>query len=222
MMLPTSFARVCSRFWSWLISPSLLFASVMVSFPAFLFQKKLVVLVAEVSVFFLLALSRRGKLRLLPSILMIAGITFFALFSPHGQVYARWGAFTITAGALEAGLTRGFTLAGMVFLSQLALSPQLHLPGKMGGFVVAMFSLLDKLTKERLVFSKKKKLVGLTELMTTLDTHLYQVYWNEGQEGEAKDKAHGTKSKKEERQFTMQGIVAASLFSGILYVLLFV
>ena len=30
------------------------------------------------------------------------------------------------------------------------------------------------------------------------------------------------KSKKEECQFTVQGIVAASLFSGILYVLLFV
>lgn len=222
MKLPTSFARVCSRFWSWLISPSLLFASVMVSFPAFLFQKKLVVLVAEVSVFFLLALSRRGKLRLLPSILMIAGITFFALFSPHGQVLVRWGRFSVTAGALEAGLSRGLTLAGMVFLSQLALSPQLHLPGKLGGFVVDMFGLLDKLTKERLVFSKEKKRARIKELMSTLDAHLYQVYWNEGQEGEAKDKAHGTKSKKEERQFTMQGIVAASLFSGILYVLLFV
>lgn len=222
MKLASSFARGCSRFWSWLISPSLLFASVMVSFPAFLFQKKLVVLVAEVSVFFLLALSRRGKLRLLPSILMIVGITFFALFSPHGQVLARWGAFTITAGALEAGLTRGFTLAGMVFLSQLALSPQLQLPGRLGSFVVNMFSLLDKLTKERLVFNKKKKLVGLTALMTTLDAHLYQVYWNGEQAGEAEDKAQGTKSKKEESKLTVQGIVAACLFSGILYLLLFV
>lgn len=222
MKLPTSFARVCSRFWSWLISPSLLFASVMVSFPAFLFQKKLVVLAVEALIFFLLALSRRGKLRLLPSILMIAGITFFALFSPHGQVLVRWGGFSVTAGALEAGLSRGLTLAGMVFLSQLALSPQLHLPGKLGGFVVDMFGLLDKLTKERLAFSKEKKRARIKELMSTLDAHLYQVYWNEGQEREAKDKAHGTKSKKEERQFTVQGIVAASLFSGILYILLFV
>ena len=59
MKLPTSFARVCSRFWSWLISPSLLFASAMLSFPAFLFQKKLVVLAVEALIFFLLALSRR-------------------------------------------------------------------------------------------------------------------------------------------------------------------
>lgn len=220
MKLPSSFDRVCSRFWSWLISPSLLFITVMVSFPAFLFQKKLVVLVVEVSVFFLLALSRRGKLRLLPSILMVVGITFFALFSPHGQVLVRWGGFSVTAGALEAGLTRGFTLAGMVFLSQLALSPQLHLPGKLGGFVVAMFSLLDKLTKERLVFNKKKKLVGLTELMTTLDTHLYQVYWNTEQDGEARERAQTSEAQQTEGKITVQGIVAASLFSGILYAVL--
>ena len=161
MKLPSSFAGACSRFWSWLISPSLLFASVMVSFPAFLFQKKLMVLLVEAVVFFLLAVTRRGKLRLLPSILMIAGITFFALFSPHGQVLARWGKFSVTSGALEAGLIRGLTLAGMVFLSQLAVSPQLHLPGKLGGFVVDMFSLLDKLTQQRLVLRKEKKFVGM-------------------------------------------------------------
>ena len=80
MKLPPSLASVCSRFWSWLISPSLLFVTVMVSFPAFLFQKKLMVLLVEAVVFFLLAVTRRGKLRLLPSILMIAVITFFALF----------------------------------------------------------------------------------------------------------------------------------------------
>lgn len=222
MKLPTAFARVCSRFWSWLISPSLLFASVMVSFPAFLFQKKLMVLAVEALVFFLLALTRRGKLRLLPSILMIVGITFFALFSPHGQVLARWGAFTITAGALEAGLTRGFTLAGMVFLSQLALSPQLHLPGKLGSFVVDMFGLLDKLTKEGLVFSKDKKFVGIKELMSTLDAHLYQVYWSDGQEGKALEQKQVAEIPLSEKNITVRGIIVAGLFSGILYFLLFV
>ena len=220
MKLPPSLAGACSRFWSWLISPSLLFASVMVSFPAFLFQKKLVVLAVEALIFFLLALSRRGKLQLLPSILMIAGITFFALFSPHGQVLVRWGRFSVTAGALEAGLSRGLTLAGMVFLSQLALSPQLHLPGKLGSFVVDMFTLLDKLTKERLVFSKRKGLVGLTELMSTLDAHLYQVYWNEGQEDAVQDRAQATEVQQTEGKITMQGIAAALILPLALYLTL--
>lgn len=222
MKLPSSFAGACSRFWSWLISPSLLFASVMVSFPAFLFQKKLMVLLVEAVVFFLLAVTRRGKLRLLPSILMIAGITFFALFSPHGQVLARWGKFSVTSGALEAGLSRGLTLAGMVFLSQLAVSPQLHLPGKLGGFVVDMFSLLDKLTQQRLVLRKEKKFVGMKALMSTLDEHLYQVYWNEGQNHEVQDKVQSTKSLQVEGKIMVRGIVAASVFPGILYFLLFV
>lgn len=222
MKLPPSLASVCSRFWKWLISPSLLFVTVMVSFPAFLFQKKLLILAVEAFVFFLLALSRRGKLRLLPSILMIAGITFFALFSPHGQVLARWGRFSVTTGALEAGLIRGLSLAGMVFLSQLALSPQLHLPGKLGSFVVDIFGLLDKLTQQRLVFSKDKKFVGIKELMSTLDKHLYQVYWNEGGEGLVLEQKQVAEIQLSEKNITVRGIVAASLFSGILYFLLFV
>lgn len=222
MKLPSSLARVFNRFWQWLISPSLLFVTVMVSFPAFLFQKNLMVLVIEVLVFFLLALTRRGKLRLLPSILMIAGITFFALFSPHGQVLARWGRFSVTTGALEAGLTRGLTLAGMVFLSQLALSPQLHLPGKLGGFVVDMFGLLDKLTKEGLMVKKDKKFVGIKRLITSLDEHLYQVYWSEVQEGQVLEQKQAPEIQLPERTITVQGIVVASLFSGILYFLLFV
>ena len=222
MKLPSALASICSRFWKWLISPSLLFVTVMVSFPAFLFQKKLMVLVAEAFVFFLLALTRRGKLRLLPSILMIAGITFFALFSPHGQVLARWGRFSVTTGALEAGLIRGLSLAGMVFLSQLALSPQLHLPGKLGSFVVDMFGLLDNLTKEGLVFSKDKKFVGIKELMSILDEHLYQVYWSDGQEGKALEQKQVAKIPLSEKNITVRGIIVAGLFSGILYFLLFV
>ena len=180
------------------------------------------VLVAEAFVFFLLALTRRGKLRLLPSILMIAGITFFALFSPHGQVLARWGRFSVTTGALEAGLIRGLSLAGMVFLSQLALSPQLHLPGKLGSFVVDMFGLLDNLTKEGLVFSKDKKFVGIKELMSILDEHLYQVYWSDGQEGKALEQKQVAKIPLSEKNITVRGIIVAGLFSGILYFLLFV
>ena len=220
MKLPTSFARVCSRFWSWLISPSLLFASAMLSFPAFLFQKKLVVLAVEALIFFLLALSRRGKLRLLPSILMIAGITFFALFSPHGQVLVRWGRFSVTAGALEAGLSRGLTLAGMVFLSQLALSPQLHLPGKLGSFVVDMFTLLDKLTRERLSFSKEKKRARIKELAAALDARLYRVYWSAGQEDAVQDRAQATEVQQTEGKITMQGIVAALILPLALYLTL--
>ena len=190
MSLPPHLAAVSRRFWDWLISPSLLFATVVLSFPAFLFQKNLAVLSSEAAIFFLLALARRGRLRLLPSILMIAGITFFSLFSPHGQVLLRLGGLAITEGAIETGLTRGITLAGMVFLSQLTLNPQVRLPGRIGAFVVDVFSVLEGLAGSPLgieVQDKKKGWQGLAQtarsLISALDNRLYQAYWPQLQAG---------------------------------------
>lgn len=230
MKLPQPLAESCRRFWNWLVSPSLLFAAVMLAFPAFLFQKNLTVLVGEAAAFFFLALSRRGRLRLLPSILMIAGITIFSLFSPHGQVLVRLGKLAITTGALEAGLRRGVTLAGMVFLSQLAVSPQVRLPGRMGAFVVDMFSLLDTLGSQPLELRKggrkeagagglsggedeKKDLAGV---MKALDNRLYQVYWQREEKTAGSVRQEGVVRS----HLTGRGIVATLAWLGILYSLL--
>ncbi|MBR2363317.1 MAG: hypothetical protein IKA80_11855 [Spirochaetaceae bacterium] len=217
MKLPRRLAASCHRFWSWLISPSLLFAAVMLSFPAFLFQKNVMVLVGEATAFFFLALSRRGKLRLLPSLLMIAGITFFSLLSPHGQVVARWGTLAITTGALEAGLHRGVTLAGMVFLSQLAVSPQVRLPGRLGAFVVDMFGVLEQLVGKQQEFRQAlRKKDGAGGVMAALDSRLYQVYWQ-------REKKEPDSIRDEDMvrcHFTGRGIVVMLAWLGMLYSLL--
>ena len=217
MKLPQPLAELCHRFWSWLISPSLLFAAVMLAFPAFLFQKNLTVLAGEAAAFFFLALTRRGKLRLLPSLLMIAGITFFSLLSPHGQVVARWGTLTITTGALETGLRRGVTLAGMVFLSQLAVSPQVGLPGRVGAFVVDMFGVLDQLVGKQQEFRQAlRKKDGAGGVMAALDQRLYQVYWQ-------REKKEPDSIRDEDMvrcHFTGRGIVVMLAWLGMLYSLL--
>lgn len=217
MKLPQPLAELCHRFWSWLISPSLLFAAVMLAFPAFLFQKNLTVLAGEAAAFFFLALTRRGKLRLLPSLLMIAGITFFSLLSPHGQVVARWGTLAITTGALEAGLRRGVTLAGMVFLSQLAVSPQVGLPGRVGAFVVDMFGVLEQLVGKQQEFRqalRKKDRAG--GVMAALDQRLYQVYWNrEEKEAESVQVADTGR-----RSLSVTGVIVGLVWLGFLYGLL--
>lgn len=217
MKLPQPLAASCHRFWSWLISPSLLFAAVMLAFPAFLFQKNVMVLVGEATAFFFLALTRRGKLRLLPSLLMIAGITFFSLFSPHGQVVARLGTLAITTGALEAGLHRGVTLAGMVFLSQLAVSPQVRLPGRVGAFVVDMFGVLDQLVGKQQEFRQAlRKKDGAGGVMAALDQRLYQVYWNREEK-----EADSIRDEDMVRcHFTGRGIVVMLAWLGMLYSLL--
>lgn len=217
MKLPRRLAASCHRFWSWLISPSLLFAAVMLAFPAFLFQKNLTVLAGEAAAFFFLALTRRGKLRLLPSLLMIAGITFFSLLSPHGQVVARWGTLAITTGALEAGLRRGVTLAGMVFLSQLAVSPQVGLPGRVGAFVVDMFGVLEQLVGKQQEFRQAlRKKDGAGGVMAALDQRLYQVYWQ-------REKKEPDSIRDEDMvrcHFTGRGIVVMLAWLGMLYSLL--
>ena len=217
MKLPRRLAASCHRFWSWLISPSLLFAAVMLAFPAFLFQKNVMVLVGEATAFFFLALSRRGKLRLLPSLLMIAGITFFSLFSPHGQVVARLGTLAITTGALETGLRRGVTLAGMVFLSQLAVSPQVGLPGRVGAFVVDMFGVLEQLVGKQQEFRQAlRKKDGAGGVMAALDQRLYQVYWQ-------REKKEPDSIRDEDMvrcHFTGRGIVVMLAWLGMLYSLL--
>lgn len=217
MKLPQPLAELCHRFWSWLISPSLLFAVVMLSFPAFLFQKNLTVLAGEAAAFFFLALTRRGKLRLLPSLLMIAGITFFSLLSPHGQVVARLGTLAITTGALEAGLHRGVTLAGMVFLSQLAVSPQVRLPGRLGAFVVDMFGVLDQLVGKQQEFRQALwKKDGAGGVVAALDQRLYQVYWQ-------REKKEPDSIRDEDMvrcHFTGRGIVVMLAWLGMLYSLL--
>lgn len=217
MKLPQPLAASCHRFWSWLISPSLLFAAVMLAFPAFLFQKNVMVLVGEATAFFFLALTRRGKLRLLPSLLMIAGITFFSLFSPHGQVVARLGTLAITTGALEAGLHRGVTLAGMVFLSQLAVSPQVRLPGRVGAFVVDMFGVLEQLVGKQQEFRQAlRKKDGAGGVMAALDQRLYQVYWNREEK-----EAESIRDEDMVRcHFTGRGIVVMLAWLGMLYSLL--
>lgn len=66
--------------------------------------------------------ARKGKVRLLPSLIMIAGLTALSLLSPSGKVLRVVGGFRLTRGALEAGLSKGLTLTGMLFASQVIFS----------------------------------------------------------------------------------------------------
>ena len=100
------------------------------------------ILLLEATLFFLLALTRRGKLRLFPTVIMILIVVFFSLLSPYGKILLRIGGdkgFAITFGALESGLRRGIRLAGMVFLSQLIISSKISLPGELGKFAILIF-----------------------------------------------------------------------------------
>lgn len=62
--------------------------------------------------------ARKGKVRLIPSVIMIASLTALSLLSPSGKVLHVIGSLRITQGAIETGLSKGLTLTGMLFASQ--------------------------------------------------------------------------------------------------------
>ena len=109
------------------------------------------------------------------------------------------------------------TLAGMVFLSQLAVSPQVRLPGRVGTFVVDMFGVLEQLVGKqqefRLALRKKD---GAGGVMAALDQRLYQVYWNR----EEKEPDSIRDEDMVRCHFTGRGIVVMLAWLGMLYSLL--
>lgn len=124
-----------------------------------------------VILFFILASIKRKKVKILPSILVTLTVTFFALLSPYGKILLTLGSFKITSDSLILGLRRSGILVGMVFLSQIIISPKIKLPGKLGKFLKQVFYWLKKLTEVRLKFKPKM-------IIETLDNRLCEI-WEE-------------------------------------------
>lgn len=136
---------------------------------AFLFVSDVRIKAVLTIAFFLAARIRRRKVRVLPSLIIIVTVTAAALLSPAGRVLVRIGSLPITLGALETGLSRAFTLVGMVFLSQYATSGTVKLPGKAGALLESVFGWFGALTATKLAFKKGK-------IISTLDEHLMKTY----------------------------------------------
>lgn len=137
-----------------------------------------IVLWGFVILFFILASIKRKKVRILPSVFITLTIVFFALLSQHGKVLLTFGSFRITSDSLFLGLRRSGILVGMVFLSQIIISPKLKLPGKAGKFLKQVFFWLEELTNVRLKFRPK-------HIIETLDNRLCEI-WPKEEESDEK------------------------------------
>ena len=146
MKLPKSIYSHTNHFFNEVCKAEVLFILALCCFPLYLFITSVKILWAIAGFFLLLSLLRRGKVRILPSIIITAGIVALALLSPSGKVLFSFKALKITDGALNNGLHRSAVLCGMVFLSQFSVSPKLHFPGKIGFFFGQMFKYFDQLT----------------------------------------------------------------------------
>ena len=156
------------------------FIAAMILFPIFLLHtlfvpknvsgivRVCIVWIFVAAFFTMAAIKKRGRIKVLPTIFMTIGITFFALLAPSGRVLLSLGKFRITLDSLLIGLHKSGILSGMVFLSQFAISPHLHLPGKAGIFLGQMFTTFDALTAKRLHFSRGRVIAALDSRLNEL------------------------------------------------------
>lgn len=114
------------------------------------FAKSIYIIYALLIGFAALVFIQKRQIKILPSIILIASITFFSLLTPYGRVLFSIGTFRITQGALEQGLLKGGRLCAMLFVSQFVLFQNVYIPGKIGRLFSKTISFVAKLNKTRL------------------------------------------------------------------------
>jgi len=174
------------------LNPSVLFVCTLLCLPGIVFQSSLVCLWIDVVLFAALTFLKKGRIRVVPPLLMCASIVFFNLLKTDGLVLFSVFSFKVTQGALKDGLHKSGILSAMVFVSQYGVSRFLHLPGKTGGFLSRVFFYFDKLSEQggkggAAVPKGAKKtfkpfsllLKSVTALMEKTDEHLLNVFFSE-------------------------------------------
>lgn len=129
-----------------------------------------------VLIFFILACIRCRRVRVVPSLVIIISVTFFALLSPSGEVLLTLGRLKVTLDSLLLGLRRSGILVGMVFLSRALISPQnndsfLKHFGKAGNKLTEVFFWLNLLTEKKFSFKKG-------HIIQQIDERLLEIWGN--------------------------------------------
>ena len=147
-----------------------LFTYSLLLLPALFFQKHLVFLFLDVALLICFAKIKGKHIRFLSNFFLLFGIIFFSLLSPQGKILFSFGKFSITLGALEIGLRKGLILLGMVYCSQVAISKNLSLPGKIGKFIGTVFSYFEEITSSPFTYTKTEGIIS------SIDTHILEAY----------------------------------------------
>ena len=127
--------------------------------PAFLFQVNLPVRVLQVLLFMGLALLSGRRLRPANLVGLSAGIVLMNLLIPFGKVLFSVGPLPVTLGALQSGLLKATTVAGLLYLSLFSIRSDLPLPGLFGGLVGRVIWYFERIleTPKRL---ERRDLIG--------------------------------------------------------------
>ncbi|MBN2659326.1 MAG: hypothetical protein JXR86_19885 [Spirochaetales bacterium] len=119
----------------------------MASAPAFLFQSDPLFRWIQVLLFISATIISGKKFRLLPNLLMTAGIIFANLMTPNGKVILSFWGFSVTQGALVNGFSRAGLLVGMIYLSRFSVRKNLQIPGRLGSLLSLVFFYFDRIVE---------------------------------------------------------------------------
>ena len=156
------------------------FVVCLVSLVIFFQIKDLKLLWGTVAFFFIAdEILKKGRVKLLPSFVIVLSVTIFSLLSPFGKVLFSINNWKITEDALKAGLFKSGILLGMVFISQCSVDKNLHIPGKLGKFIAEVFKYFDKLSSFQ-TFQKLKFQKG--NFINSIDLLLCRIYNGEQNE----------------------------------------
>lgn len=127
------------------IKPEHVLVAGMCIVPAFLFQQSLLIKWFQVAFFILLSVMAGKRFRLLPNLIMVAGVLCAYLLTPNGRVLFTLLHLPVTTGALINGLERSATLIGMIYLSRFSVRKGLRLPGKTGNLLSLVFFYFERI-----------------------------------------------------------------------------
>ena len=137
--------------------------------PALLFNPDTPARVLQFLFFFLLAWLSGKRNNLLIMVSVMAGIIFFNLLVPYGEVLFSLGPLVVTKGALMGGIRRAVTLEGLLMLSRSCVRRDLALPGAFGKIVGESFRVFSILTEERQFFTRRNWFSRLDGLLVSLE-----------------------------------------------------
>ena len=136
--------------------------------PAYLLQGSFVVRVGQVLLFALAARIAGKRIQWGYFLVVVGTITAFHLLTPSGRVLYQLSRFRVTTGALQTGLFKGFTIAGMVFLSLASVRADLRLPGRFGNLVGKTFWSFERIMERRGGIERGAVFGGVDRLLNEL------------------------------------------------------
>ncbi|WP_319562933.1 hypothetical protein [Marispirochaeta sp.] len=135
---------------------------------SFLFIQGLFARLVLVVLFAVLSRAAGKRIRFSYFIILTSSIALFNLLTPWGEVLVSPGGFDVTRGALVAGLTKGITISGLVFVSLFSVSRDLKLPGRFGRLLGRSFYYFERLYSQKRKVHRRTFFADIDEVLLDL------------------------------------------------------